>query len=52
MKKGILLMVGLMALFTVTGCGTVKGIGDDISAVGSWLSKGSVNVQENVGKKK
>ncbi|MCK5214310.1 MAG: hypothetical protein KAR05_03040 [Candidatus Omnitrophica bacterium] len=38
-------------LFCLTGCGTIKGLGEDISTVGGWLSRGSDHVQENIGNK-
>ena len=46
MRKLILMVVGVLLLAAITGCGTVKGIGEDLSVVGGWLTKGSDKVQE------
>jgi len=39
-KVYALILCGLLMLTTV-GCGTIKGLGEDISTVGRWLIKGS-----------
>ena len=50
MKKFLLsILLGLMMVSAV-GCGTIKGMGEDISTVGKWLAKGSDNVKQNTGK--
>lgn len=36
----VLLMVGSI------GCGTIRGVGEDLGAVGGWVTKGSDNVRE------
>lgn len=46
MKKLILLVVSVILMAAVTGCGTVKGMGEDLGAVGGWLTKGSQQAQE------
>jgi len=30
-----------MLLLTAVGCGTIKGIGEDVSAFGGWMTRGS-----------
>jgi predicted small secreted protein len=50
MKTVFLLMLCGMIILTAVGCGTIKGIGDDVSAVGKWLSKGSDTVKQDIGK--
>lgn len=45
MRRGSLFaLVGLLALF-MAGCGTVKGMGEDLSTVGHWLTRGSDTVK-------
>jgi len=34
------ILCGLLML-TMVGCGTIKGLGEDISTLGRWLIKGS-----------
>ena len=46
MKKVCLLIVCGVMLLTLAGCNTIKGFGEDISAVGGWMIKGSENVKE------
>lgn len=46
MKKFIVLGVSIILMAAITGCGTVKGIGEDLSAVGGWLTKGSDKAKE------
>lgn len=36
----------LTVMMTGIGCSTVKGVGEDVGAVGGWLKKGSDNVRE------
>ena len=52
MKKVILTVLGGLLLFSVSGCGTVKGVGEDVSTVGHWFMKGSDNVKDNMAKDK
>ncbi|MCK5214311.1 MAG: hypothetical protein KAR05_03045 [Candidatus Omnitrophica bacterium] len=44
--KNILLIA---LLFCLAGCGTIKGIGEDITAIGGWFTRGSDSVQDNIG---
>jgi len=46
MRKTLLLLLCVCFTLAVTGCGTIKGIGEDVTALGGWLTKGSENVQE------
>ena len=48
MKKICLFIVCGLLVLAIAGCGTIKGLGDDISTVGGWLIKGSDTVQEGV----
>jgi len=48
MKK-LTWLVSVMLLIAVAGCGTINGLGEDISAIGGWFSRGSEHVQENMG---
>jgi len=41
MKKICLLVICGALIVSIAGCGTVKGLGEDISTVGRWLIKGS-----------
>ncbi len=50
MKKTCLFVLCGLFIFTTVGCGTIKGFGDDISAVGRWFSKGSDNVKDSIKK--
>ena len=50
MKKICLFILCGVFTLTAIGCGTIKGFGDDISAVGGWFSKGSDNVKEGLKK--
>ncbi len=44
-KVYLLILCGFFAISAV-GCGTVKGLGEDISSVGGWFSKSSNKVKE------
>lgn len=46
MKKIILAGICLVLVATGISCGTIKGMGEDISAVGGWVTKSSDNVKE------
>ena len=46
MKKMFLSVVCLMLAGMIAGCGTIKGIGEDVKAVGGWMTKSSERVQE------
>lgn len=41
MKRVWLFVFCAILILTVAGCGTVKGLGEDISTIGRWLMKGS-----------
>jgi predicted small secreted protein len=41
MKKFVLFVLAGLLLTTVIGCGTVKGIGEDVTTIGNWLTRGS-----------
>jgi len=45
MKKIYLLVFSGLLLLAMAGCGTIKGIGQDISTVGHWLTRGSDNAK-------
>ena len=52
MKKiGLLVLCGMFTL-TGLGCGTIKGVGEDIGTVGGWFVKGSDSVKDNMDKGK
>lgn len=46
MKKTLLMGICLLLVVTCIGCNTIKGMGEDVSAVGGWMVKGSDNVVE------
>ena len=46
MKKIVLTGICLVLMMTGISCGTIKGMGEDISAVGGWVTTGSDNVKE------
>ena len=46
MKKFILFSFLAGYVVSLSGCGTIKGVGEDIGAVGHWLTHGSDNVKE------
>lgn len=46
MNKIYLLIVAGVLLVTAVGCGTVKGIGEDITTVGHWFTRGSNRASE------
>jgi predicted small secreted protein len=46
MKKGYLMLLCGLLLLSAVGCGTVKGIGEDISTVGKWLTRSSNTVNK------
>ena len=46
MKRVCLYVLSVLLILAVAGCSTIKGLGDDISTVGSWLMKGSDAVRE------
>jgi len=46
MKKFLLAGLCLTFMFASVACSTIKGVGEDIGAVGGWLTQGSDNVRE------
>ena len=46
MKKISLSILCGAIMITAVGCGSIKGLGDDITAVGGWFSRGAQNVKE------
>ena len=50
MKKFALGVICLMLTVVCIGCNTIKGLGEDVSTVGGWVTKGADNV-ENSGSK-
>ena len=49
MKKIILIAMTLAFAVSLYGCNTMKGIGNDLTAVGGWITSGSEHVEESVG---
>jgi len=41
MKITYLIVLAGLLVMTAVGCGTVRGIGDDITTVGHWFTRGS-----------
>ena len=50
MKKTILGVITLMALVSLYGCNTMKGIGRDVATIGGWITDGSEHVEESIKK--
>ena len=46
MKNAVLAGFCLLLMVICVGCSTVKGVGEDLSTVGGWVTKGSDNVRE------
>ncbi len=46
MKKIGLAVICLMLAIVVTGCSTIRGVGEDLGTIGGWVTKGSDNVRE------
>lgn len=46
MKRMVLAGVCLILVVSCIGCNTIKGLGEDLTAVGGWIMKGSDNVRE------
>ena len=44
--RAFLIITALAFTVTALGCGTVKGIGEDLRAVGGWFIKGSDSATE------
>ncbi|MCD4779922.1 MAG: entericidin EcnA/B family protein [Candidatus Omnitrophica bacterium] len=52
MKKLAWMGLSLSLVLILSGCSTIKGMGEDIRSIGGWISNGSDHVRENVGKNK
>lgn len=50
MKRMLLGGICLVLAVVCVGCSTIRGIGEDVGAVGGWVVKGADNVQEGAGK--
>jgi predicted small secreted protein len=48
MKKKMLSLMGLLLMASFYGCNTVQGLGEDLTAVGGWISRGSEHVEESI----
>ena len=48
MNKIIFKFVILTAIVSFYGCNTMKGIGNDVQAVGGWITGGSEHVEESI----
>ena len=46
MKKMLLMALLVMFSSTLVGCGTLKGVGEDLKTIGGWFVRGSERVQE------
>jgi len=46
MKKACLFVLCGLLILAIAGCGTIKGMGDDISTLGGWLIRSSDTVKE------
>ena len=49
MKKTVLGIMTLAFAASLFGCNTIRGVGDDLQAVGGWVTKGSTHVEESIG---
>ena len=47
-KYSILLGLVFMMIFTLTGCNTIAGVGQDLSAGGKAISKGANSVKNKM----
>ena len=50
MNKIMLSVIMLVAIASLYGCNTIKGLGNDVGAVGGWISNGSDHVSESIKK--
>jgi len=46
MKRTLLAGICLVLMIGSIGCGTIKGVGEDLGAIGGWVTKGSDSVRE------
>ncbi len=47
-KRIILSIVVTVFVGSFYGCGTIKGLGEDVGAIGGWMSGSSDHVKESV----
>lgn len=47
MKKTRLIIMAGILILSIAGCGTVKGVGDDLTTVGKWLTRGADAAKSN-----
>lgn len=47
MKKVFLMGFCFVLTITSIGCNSIRGLGEDISAVGGWLVKGSDGIRKS-----
>ncbi|MCK4881476.1 MAG: entericidin [Candidatus Omnitrophica bacterium] len=50
MNKLILGVITLSAVVSLTGCNTIKGLGNDVATIGDWITDGSEHVEESIKK--
>ena len=48
MKRYVYTLIGLLVLGSLSGCGTIRGIGEDLSAMGRGVMGVSDHVRENI----
>ncbi|MCK5082969.1 MAG: hypothetical protein KAR31_08705 [Candidatus Omnitrophica bacterium] len=48
MNKLILSVVMLAAMVSFYGCNTIKGLGNDVTTIGGWITNGSEHVEESI----
>ena len=48
MKRTILGIITLVAVVCLYGCSTIRGIGNDVSTIGGWITNGSEHVEESI----
>jgi predicted small secreted protein len=48
MNRIVLGIIMLICVVSFYGCGTMKGVGSDLKAVGGWITSGSEHVEKNI----
>ncbi len=46
MSRVLLAGICVFLMVASIGCGTIKGVGEDLGTIGGWVTKGSDNVRE------
>jgi len=46
MSRAFLAGICFVLMVVSISCGTIRGVGEDLGAVGGWVTKGSDNVRE------